>query len=191
MNKSKSLNTGRKKKNYMPMIISASVYAVGITILCTLYKPALPIAEKMKKAEIIDFVASKRFAELSVEKQEEYVKYMRPQTGGARPPQMFRNMNPAKREAVRRNMRKIMQKRMREWVKKFSMMTRQEQDKFLDKLAEEMKKRRPPSEGGNGSGPRPPRGNPQAMFESTDSTTRAQMHEMHERLRERLQQQRN
>jgi hypothetical protein len=186
MNKSRSLDTDRKKKNYMPMIISASVYALGITTLCALYEPALPVAEKMKKAEIIDFVASKRFAKLPVEQQEEYVKYLRPE-GGVRRPRVSRNINSAKREAVHRNMRKVMQKRMRERVKKFSMMTREEQDQFLDKLAQEMKKRRPPSESGNGSGPRPPRGNPQAMFESTDSTTRAQMHEMHERLRERLQ----
>lgn len=185
------------KKNHINiMFIASLIYSLATVGICLSYQPALPEVNKMQPTEIVDFIASNQFAELPVEKQKEYTRKLRSSRPRGNPGAAFQTMSEEKREAVFRNMRKVMQQEMRARVKKFFQMSKEEQDKFIDQMVAEMKNRRPPPEAGsnrNGSnrGGRPPRGNPQAMFENTDSTTRAQMHEMHERIRERMEQSRN
>ncbi|MDD5599184.1 MAG: hypothetical protein PHV82_14655 [Victivallaceae bacterium] len=186
-----------KKNHIRNIFIAALAYSLGITGFCLLYQPVLPEVKKMEPAELLEFVASDRFAGLPVEKQKKYTSNLRLGPGNSGSQQILRNASPETREAVFRNMRKVMQQEMRERVKKFFQMSKEEQDKFIGQMAAEMKNRRPPPETGNnrsgnnnrnsGNG-KPPRGNPQAMFENTDSTTRAQMHEMHERIRAGMEQ---
>lgn len=86
------------------------------------------------------------------------------------PKTIVRTLSPEAREAVFRNMRKVMQQEMREWVKRFLQMNEAEQDKFIDRMIEEMKNRRLPSEApdsriGNNRGEEP-QGKPQAIPEN-------------------------
>jgi hypothetical protein len=189
----------RKK---MPEKKSKKKIVIGVIALLTILSIGLfwgrsekkaPDPQKMQAVEAVKYMASAEFATLPESQKEIFVEKMRENHKEGPPPrEMFSGLNENERKALHKNMGKVMHKKMRERVKKFFEMSPEEQDDFLDQEVEKMKKRheRDKAEGRNGPPPGgAPGGDPgrmQNMLENTDSTSRAQMHEFHNRLHERM-----
>lgn len=189
------------QKSNSRKLLAATLSVLAVTALLTtaiilLRSPAqAPDPTVMEKTEAVKFIASDKFAALPEQQKIEYVRKMRGDNPGP-PPVMDESLSDAERQAVRKNMGSVMRKEMVERTRQFFKMSKEEQEKFLDKMIADMEARRkndqaqgrtPGGPGGLDGGNRDAR--MQAMLEGTDSTTRAQMHEMHERIRQRMQQQ--
>jgi hypothetical protein len=112
---------------------------------------------------------------------------MRARRGDAQgPPPQIAGLTQAERQAMMKNMRPVMEKKMKEDMKKFFAMSQTEQEAEIDRRIDEMEARRKndtlggPPGGGPGMDPR-------GMFEGGDSTTRAQMSKMMKMMRARMQ----
>ncbi|MDD5697842.1 MAG: hypothetical protein PHH77_04430 [Victivallaceae bacterium] len=150
-----------------------------------------PDPAKLGPSERITYMASKEFARLPEKEKVSYLAKVR------RSRSNFRNLTPVERQAVFKNTRKIMHRRMKERMDKFFKMNKEEQNKFLDELIARIERHRAEREARNAqngnSGRRGGGGGPggnhaarmQAMLESTDSTSRAQMTEFHKLLQAR------
>lgn len=197
MTTNKPPNDKSTAKNHLTvMSVFAAVFTVSVIFTCLFYKPS-SFTPDPKMDKMIEFINSEKFSQLPEKEQREYMRAMRPKPGSS---PNSSGMSREQHAAVR----KVMQKQMQEKIKKFFAMSKEEQEKYLDAEAEKMKDRRPPDgpppqtgqngsnknngSGGGGPGPGGPGRNPQGMFENTDSTTRAQMHEYHERLHQRMHQ---
>lgn len=119
---------------------------------------------------------------------------------GDNPGMFFSNdLSQAERAAMFKNTRKLMFKEMKQRMNKFFAMSKEDQDKELDKMIKEREDRMKAGgfAGGRPGGNGPPPGGPpskamiQNMLENSDSTSRAQMSEffrrMEQRTRERQQ----
>ena len=183
------------KKNKIIIISGISVASIALlaTIISAFYTPEAPDPKELGPRTKVTYMASKQFARLPEAEKTKYIQKM-----GRPSRQTFSKLSSEERKAVFKNTRKVMHKQMKKRMNKFFKMSKEEQDKFLDNMIARWDKRRKEMEArrranGNSNNNRrgggPPRGNRQAMmqgiFEKTDSTTRAQMHEFFKRLRER------
>ncbi len=179
------------RKNKIILVVGiASLLVFPLYELCFLlfhaHAPA-PDPGKMNQKEAVKYLASKQFAALPESEQESYMKSLRKDKDGP-PVPLSNDLSQEERAAVFKNTRKLMQKEMKERMKTFFAMSKEEQNKFLDKMVKEMEVRRQ-------NGMAPPPGGPggpgkamiQNMLENTDSTTRAQMMEFRKRMEQRMQ----
>ncbi len=177
-----------KYKLIIGLLILTAVTASGIVLLYP--EPKAPDPKKMKPEAAFKYMASKEFSALSDKEKERYFKMMRPKRGSKPPKRMKRpNLTEEERQRLHKNMHKLMRKEMKKRMQEFFAMSKEDQEKFLDKMANDMKERRKNGEGPPGGGGRrgaPSGGRMQGMLENTDSTTRAQMHEFHKRLHQKL-----
>jgi hypothetical protein len=121
----------------------------------------------------------------------------------------YRQLNNEERQAVAKNTRKIMRKRMREELDKFFELSEEEQNKKLDEMIDRMdkwRKARKAREANNSNGSNNSNNSNnssqnnsddrrvnhnafrQGILENTDSTTRAKMSEFFKKMRERAKQ---
>lgn len=197
MDKKKTPGNKFRRNILLGIIMLFFIISLGV-----LFSPSeedkAPDPEKMPQTDAVKYLASNEFASLPEKEQEIYMEKLREKSPESPPHKLFVALNKEERAAVRKNTRKLMHKKMRERIKKFFGMTPEEQDAFLDQEIEKMRERREQARaaGNNGrpGGPPPPGdGNHaarmQGMLENTDSTSRAQMHEFHRRMHERMQQQ--
>ncbi|MDD5598475.1 MAG: hypothetical protein PHV82_11060 [Victivallaceae bacterium] len=183
--------TAKKNKIILITGISMTCLALTATVVSALIPRKAPDPKELGPTKKVTYMASKEFARLP---EKEKMKYMS-QLG--HPRQAFRTLSEKERQAVFKNTGRIMQKRMQEHITKFFKMSREEQNRELDRMIaegekrrQEMEARRAANSSNNGSNRQgPPRGNframMQGMLENTDSTTRAQMSEFFRRMRER------
>ena len=185
-----------KDRNKLITVIGSAF--AGITILgiavAAFFKGEAPDPKQLGPDKKVRYMASKSFARLPEKEKEKYVSQLG--RSGRRGFKAAKNMTPKERQAVFKNVRKLIQKKMKERIKKFKSMSKDEQNAFLDemiarrkKFKDQMKKRM--AEGKKG-GKGPGGGNRNAMrqgfLESMDSTTRAEMTEFRKRLKEREKQ---
>ncbi len=186
------------KKNKIIIISGSSIAAISLlaTIISAFNTPEAPNPKELGPTTKVKYMASKEFSRLPEAEKEKYIsKVGRPRR------ESFQNLSNKERQAVFRNTRKVMHKKMKERINKFFKMSAEEQNKVLDDMIARWDKRRKEMEarraanGGNNNKNReggPPRGNRQAMMqgmlENTDSTTRAQMDAFFKRLHERRKQ---
>ena len=180
----------KKTETKKGFVISGAVLAfVVISLVVAFFRSGsakAPDPEVMSKVSAMKYMATKEFASLpDAEKQRYFEKIDSGPGKGGTPPAMD-NMTENERNELRRNTRKLMHAHMKKRLEKFFSGSKEEQDKMLDEMIEERKERE-----ANGAGGPSPGGDPgkhmQDMLENTDSTTRAQMSAMHERLRARVQ----
>ena len=192
-------NEKMDKKNKAILISGISVVSLVLlaTIVSAFIPRTAPEPKQLGSRAKITYMATKEFARLPEAEKKQYMsKLGRPQRG------TFRNMSAKERQAVFKNTHKVMQKQMKERIKKFFAMSKDEQNALLDKIIAQHEKRRKEMEarraanGNNNSGRSgggPPRGGPskammQNILENTDSTTRAQMSEFFRLMQERRKQ---
>jgi hypothetical protein len=165
-----------------------------------------PPDPKKEPKKTIKFLASKDFSSMSMEDKQEYMRKMR--TSGDR--RMFRNskLSQEERTQLHQNMRPVFRAMMKERMTKFFAMSREEQNKELDKAIARMKERRAQwearrratpqsgnttnnSSNNNNNRRRGGGGNVASRmknrYENTDPATRAQMIEYRKAIRERMQ----
>jgi hypothetical protein len=151
--------------------------------------PKAPEPEQFTPQRKVTYMASKQFASLPLAEKEKYVTKLRKQT----PRTVYRQLNDTERQAVLKNTRKVIFKRIKERTKKFFKMSEEEQNKYLDeRIARWQKWREQRRQGNSSSRGRRHSGNRnawrQGFIEGLDSTTRAQMMEIRRRIRARRKQ---
>jgi isopenicillin N synthase-like dioxygenase len=186
--------------------IAFTSFTLLATIISAFIKPEAIDPKKLSSRTKISYMATKQFARLPEKEKENYIKKL------GRTRRVYRQarqqLSDKERQAVRKNMRKVWRKRMKERVNKFFKMSPEEQNKYLDEMIARRERWRKAREArraqgnnnnsGNRSGNNSSsntnrrRGNRgarrQGFLENTDSTTRAQMMELRRRMRERRQQ---
>jgi hypothetical protein len=173
------------KKNKIIIISGISVASVTLlaTIISAFYTPKAPDPTQLGAKKKITYMASKQFARLPEAEKKKYVsKIGRPK---------LKNLTSNERVAVFKNIRKIMLKKMKERINKFSQMSQEEKNEFLDQMIARRNAMRAKNGGGKRNGG-PGGGNrnamKQGMLENMDSTTRAQMSEIRKLIEERKKQ---
>jgi|GEM_PF-1447076 len=210
-NVGKTGKTGKKnwsKKKKLTVLISLLlVMALIGTVVWWLLRPHAPDPTKLTTEKAVKYMASKEFARLSESDKEDYMRKLRSVNGDQNRELFRQNLSPDERRAVMRNTRAMMQKAMRDHMRKFFAMSKEDQMKAineeLDRRAAERASRqqsgqgRPGGQGGPGQGGgRGPGGGDRTAFmrqmlEGTDSTTRAQMAVHRQMMREAAQQRQN
>ena len=188
------MNTKKIDKKMKTLLITGISFVsivLMVTIASAFSTPEAPDPKQLGSRKKVSYMASKEFARLPEKQKMQYMKKV------GHPRRVFRNLSQKERQAVFKNTRKIMHKRMKEHINKFFQMSEEEQNKVLDQMIARRKKWRKAREAqraqnGNKDSQRPkgpPRGNHKAMLqgilENTDSTTRAQMTEFHRRMEAR------
>lgn len=188
------MNTEKMDKKMKTLLITGISFVsivLMVTIASAFSTPEAPDPKQLGSRKKVAYMATKQFARLPEKQKMQYMK----KVGHSR--RMFRNLSQQERQAVFKNTRKIMHKRMKEHINKFFQMSEEEQNKVLDQMIARREKWRKAREAqraqnGNKDSRRPegaPRGNHKAMLqgilENTDSTTRAQMTEFHRRMEAR------
>lgn len=172
------------------IIVSAAILSFVMVSLIVAFccggKAEAPDPSQMTKLSAVKYMATKEFGALPDSEKQLYFEKIAPKPGERRgPPPEFEKMSKDEREQLHKNMRKLMHEHMKKRLQKFFSSSKEEQDKMLDEMIAERKER----EQNGQNGPPPGGGDPgkhmQDMLENTDSTTRAQMSEMHERMRAR------
>lgn len=169
------------KKNKIMLICGTSVVFITLlaTMISTFYTPKAPDPTQLGAKKKITYMASKQFARLPEAEKKKYVsKIGRPK---------LKNLTSNERTAVFKNIRKVMLKKMKERINKFSQMSQEEKNKFLDQMVARRNAMRAQNAGKKTSGPGGGNRNAimQAMLENMDSTTRAQMSEIRKLIQER------
>lgn len=191
------------------IILGSGIAFTSFTLLATIVsafiEPEAIDPKKLSPRTKISYMATKQFAKLPEKEKENYVKKLGRSRRVYR--QASRQLSDKERQVVRKNMRKVRMKQMKERVNKFFQMSPEEQNKYLDERIARMDRWRKAREarraqGDNNSNNRSRnnsnsnsnrrRGNRgarrQGFFENTDSTTRAQLMELRRRIRERRKQ---
>ncbi|MDD5727960.1 MAG: hypothetical protein PHV59_05265 [Victivallales bacterium] len=182
--------TNKKSKAVLICGISVASIVLLMMIISAFNAPAPPDPKELSPRTKVAYMATREFAKLPKAQKMKYMADVRPS------PQVFRQLSEKERRAVFRNTGKIMHQKMKERVNKFFKMTPEEQNRFLDEMIaererhrQEMEARRAQDGSGSNNGGGPPPGNHKAMMqgmlENTDSTTRAQMNELHKRMEAR------
>lgn len=201
-----------KKSKANKIILGSGIAFTSFTLLATIVsafiEPKALDPKQLSPRTKISYMATKQFSRLPEKEKENYVKKLGSTRRVYR--QARQQLSDKERQVIRKNMRKVWQKRMKERVNKFFQMSPEEQNKYLDeriarrdrwRKAREARRRAQGDSNNNrsrnnsnsnnsNSGRR--RGNRsarlQGFLEKTDSTTRAQMMEIRRRMRERRKQ---
>ena len=192
------------------IILGSGIAFTSFTLLATIVsafiEPEAIDPKKLSPRTKISYMATKQFAKLPEKEKENYVKKLGRSRRVYR--QASRQLSDKERQVVRKNMRKVRMKQMKERVNKFFKMTPEEQNKYLDERIARMDRWRKAREarrvqGNNNNSSNRSRNNSssnsnrrrgnrgarrQGFLENTDSTTRAQMMELRRRIRERRKQ---
>jgi polyhydroxyalkanoate synthesis regulator phasin len=175
------------KKN--KIILISGIAMVFVTLLATIvsafFTPKAPDPKELGPRTKVSYMASKEFSRLPEAEKKKYISRV------GRPRKIFKDLNDNERAAVFKNVRKVMLGKMKERINKFSRMSQEEKNKFLDEMIARRNAMRAQNggkdrTGGPGGGNRSAR--MQGMLENVDSTTRAQMSEMHKLIQERSKQ---
>ena len=178
----------KKRKLIIFMSVGFTLTVAGILWWhSNLETQRVPDPKSMTPVQAVKFMATEQFADLSDEQKSRYLKGMHNKE--KRPPmEVMNKLTDEERKAIRKNVGRQMHREMKERIKKFFRMTKDEQDKFLDKMIKEMEEHRAAGRsrsGGDRPGP-PSSAMMQAMLENTDSSSRAMMHEFHKRMHDRM-----
>jgi hypothetical protein len=196
------------KENKTAVIVTGSILfvAVGAVLAISLGSKVTPPDPKKEPKKTIKFLASKDFSSMPMEDKQEYMRKMR-ESGDRR---MFRNsqLTQEERTQLHQNMRPVFRTMMKERMKKFFAMSKEEQNKELDKAIARMKERQAQREArrrtntqsgtstnsnsnNNNNRRRWGGGNVASRmknrYENTDPATRAQMIEYRKAIRDRMQ----
>lgn len=173
------------------IIVSSCILAIATLSLAAAFchsTPTAPDPSEMTKTSAIKYMATKEFAVLPEAEKERYFEKIAPKPGPGSPPPAMDQLTDDERKTLHQNMRKLMQSHMKKRLQKFFSSSKEEQDKMLDDMIAERKEHEKNRSDDDKGGP-PPEEDPakhmQDMLENTDSTTRARMNEMHERMRAR------
>jgi hypothetical protein len=170
------------KKNKMILISGISVAFVTLIaiIISSFITRKAPDPKLLGPKKQITYMASKQFARLPEQEKTKYIQKI------GHPRKIRKQLTDNERKAVFKNIRKVMQKKMKERIKKFAQMSEDEQNDLLDKIIAERNKRRRDREAQGNTGDHKNRNAfRQGIFENTDSTTRAQMADFRRRIQER------
>lgn len=197
-----------KSKKKMLIWLFSSIMAAAVITYGTYYiffKPSLKDAPPVKsdKKQIAGYLASDKFSQLSMDDKKTYVK----QLSGGQPWQVMRAPDIPKDDQakLRENIQPVFQEMEKERLDKFFKMSKEDQQKEIEKIVEQIKERRstqqaqggqggrpggqggPPGGGGGGGG----RNSPQrqmARYETTSPVTRAQQVEFRKMMQQQMQQ---
>lgn len=198
-----------QSKKKMIIWLCSSIAAVAVIAAGTYYlffKPSLRDAPSVKsdQKKIAGYLASDKFNQLSMEDKKAYLK----QLNDGQPWRVMRTPDIPKDEQakLRENMQPVFQEMQKERLDKFFKMSKEDQQKELEKIVEQMKQRRAAQQaqggqgGGQGGGPGgqggpPPgggggRNNPQrqvARYEASDPVTRAQQVVFRQMIQQQMQ----
>lgn len=183
-----------RTKNIVIVLVVAAIFLICWQFFHFCFRKNAPDPFKMTDEQAIKYVISKEFTKLPDAEKIKYMDKMRVKRGDVQgPPPQIANLDQAERQTMMKNMRPVMEKKMKEDMKRFFAMSKAEQEAELDRRIEEMEARRkndnvggPPS-GGRPGGSGGPGRDLRGMFEGSDSTTRAQMSKMMKMMRERMQ----
>lgn len=178
------------------LVAAAAVIVAGI--YCIFFKPSLknapPVKSEQKK--IAGYLASDKFNQLSMDDKKTYVR----QLSDGHPWQVMRTPDIPKEEQakLRENMQPVFQEMEKERLDKFFKMSKEDQQKELERIADQMKQfraaqqaqgaqanRQGPPPGGGGRRNAPER--QKARYETTDPVTRAQQVEFRKMMMQQMQ----
>jgi hypothetical protein len=184
-------------------IAAAAVISAGTYYL--FFKPSLKDAPSVKsdKKQIAGYLASDKFSKLSMDDKKTYVA----QLSDGQPWQVMRAPDIPKDEQakLRENIQPVFQEMQKERLDKFFKMSKEDQQKELEKIAEQMRQRRAaqqaqggaqgqrPAGGGQPAAGPPPgggRNSPErqkARYEETSPVTRAQQVEFRKMMMQQMQ----
>ena len=200
MNQRKTIS---KKKIVIIAASSLLTLLLAAWLFYLLTRPHAPDLEKITAKDAVKYLSTKQFAALPEKEQEDYFSKLR-SSKGSNPGMFFSNdLSPEERTAMFKNTRKLMFKEMKQRMNKFFAMSKEEQDKELDRIIKERETQLKAGgfAGGHpGAGTPPPGGGPppgppnkamiQGMLENSDSTSRAQMAEFFKRMTQRMREKR-
>lgn len=178
------MKLNRKNKALLIAAVAALLIFPAYKLCSLLFRAEAPDPGRMAQKDAVKYLGTKEFSALPESEQERYMKSL--QAGKAGPTAAFVNgLSQNEHEAVFKNTIKLMQKEMKERLKAFFAMSREDQDKFLDNMAKSGRfpAGGPPIPGGQGG---PGKAMLQNILENTDSTTRAQMTEFFSRMEQRM-----
>lgn len=173
----------------------AVIAVITFPLICWLiihfcFRKTAPAPADMSGEQAIKYMTSKEFAELPETEKIKYMENMRLRRGDSHgPPPQIASLSEEERQNMMRNVRPVMEKKIKEDMRKFFSMSQSEQEAEIDRRIEEMEARRKndPGSGPPGGVHGGPGRDPRGMFEGGDSTTRAQMSKMMKMMRERMQ----
>ncbi len=186
----------RRKKIMLVSILGLLLF-VGFLIAWLLPNRA-PDPAKMTRDEAVKYFASKKFANLPDQEKFAYMKKMRDKVGRTPPHVLGRKLNDNEKKMAMNNMQQMIYKMIKNRLKRFYTLSKEEQDAELDKLINMMEAgkkhgNRPPGSppGGGGKpgrkdGPPNPGAVAKMVLENTDSSTRAQAVGVVRRLQQRM-----
>ncbi|MFA7232366.1 MAG: hypothetical protein WC071_13925 [Victivallaceae bacterium] len=169
------------------IILTLLILAAGLVVFSKNHHA--PDPKKMTPLAATKYLATKDFASLPEAEQAGYLSKLQ---GDKNFPPMLqdRELSDAEKNSIRRNTARLMHKQMKKRISEFFTMSPEEQNKTIDNMINDMKKRRLAGGAGGPGGP-PPNGNRDAMMqnmlENSSSTERAQMNEIHKRIQQRMQ----
>ena len=170
----------------MAVIAVISILLISWLYVRFCFRKNAPDPARMTDEQAIKYVASKDFAGLPESEKINYMDKMRAKCGDAQgPPPQIAGLTQSERQDMMKNMRPVMERKMKEDMKKFFAMSKSEQEAEIDRRIDEMEARRKNDTVGGPAGG--PGGDPRGMFEGADSTTRAQMSKMMNMMRVRMQ----
>jgi type IV secretory pathway VirB10-like protein len=199
INSLKARELPEKKKSIVnAKTVIAVIIVISILLICWLIvhlclRKNAPDPAKMTDEQAIKYAASTEFADLKESEKIKYMDKVRAKHGNPQgPPPQIASLSEAERQTMMKNMRPVMEKKMKEDMKKFFAMSKTEQEAELDRRIDEMEARRKNDAYGSSAGGRTrglggPGFDPRRMFEGGDSTMRAQMSKMMKMMRERMQ----
>lgn len=193
----------KKNKIILGSGISFAAFTMLATIISAFIEPEAPDPDQLSPRTKVAYMASKQFSRLPETEKIKYVKKVGRTRG------VYRQLSEQERQTVRKNIRKVAMAEMKERTNKFFSMSQEEQNKYLDEMiarrnrwraAREARRNQNNNSASRGSSNNNADNNNsnrrqgnrnarrQAFLESMDSTTRAQMTEIHRRMREREKQ---
>ncbi len=186
----KTADSRREKK--VSRVMRMFIAGVGIFLITLAWVLLhLPPSPNSNPKDVVKYIASPAFAKMPRKSQEIYLDSFQKKNGDVRKLLSDKNLSMAERRNLRRNTMALHHLEMKQRMAKLFSASKEEREKMLDEMAKEMEKRRQ-QDMASGRGPGGGRGGPpdssrmQAMLENSDSTSRAQMHEvmkiMHQRM---------
>ena len=179
-----------RTKTVIAVIVVIAILLISWMYVRLFFRKNAPDPAMMTDEQAIKYVASKEFAVLPESGKINYMDKMRVKRGDAQgPPPQIASLTQTERQAIMKNMRPLMERKIKEDMKKFFAMSQSEQEAEIDRRIDEMEARRKNDTFGGppGGGPGGPGMDPRGMFEGGDSTTRAQMSKMMNMMRARMQ----
>ncbi len=181
----------KKTKSATKMLVAGLAFALLTLLWVLLHLPPNP--EKASPQEVAKYIASKAFAKLPRKDRDDYLQRFQDKNGDMRKLMAnSKDMSMSERRNLFHSAMSMHHQEMKKKIAKIYAADKEERNKLLDEMIAEENKRHQEMAargGGRGGGPGGPPDDSrmQGMLENSDSTSRAQMHEIHKLINQRRQ----